>query len=207
MVNKSGFDNPLEGIDPIMEQAFTSIEEDSFKDEPASQPAVEKEPSKNKFSQLADELDLSSSSKSRSDFSSELDSVLDSDDTISNELGRETPQPKERVTQENNLDDMDMDISQVEFPDLAQDRLDGHKIEEGVFSNIPVRVSVELGRANLSLKDVYELTEGSIIELERLVGEPLDLVINDQVIAQGEVVAIDNKYGLRIKNLVSKLSQ
>ena len=51
--------------------------------------------------------------------------------------------------------------------------------------------------------EVYELTEGSIIELDRLVGEPLDLVVNGQIIAQGEVVAIDNNYGFRITNIVS----
>ena len=70
------------------------------------------------------------------------------------------------------------------------------------FSNIPVKISAELGRSQLSLKDVYDLSEGSIVELERLVGEPLDLVINGQAIAQGEVVAVDNKYGLRITNLI-----
>ncbi|MDA1353041.1 MAG: flagellar motor switch protein FliN [bacterium] len=94
-------------------------------------------------------------------------------------------------------------LNYVEFPDLQDAAIEGRKIEDGVLSSIPVKVSVELGRSHLSLQEVYELTEGSIIELERLVGEPLDLVINGQVIAQGEVVAIDNKYGLRIKNLTS----
>lgn len=94
-------------------------------------------------------------------------------------------------------------LNYVEFPDLQDAAIEGKKLEDGVLSSIPVKVSVELGRSHLSLQEVYELTEGSIIELERLVGEPLDLVINGQVIAQGEVVAIDNKYGLRIKNLTS----
>ena len=90
-------------------------------------------------------------------------------------------------------------ISQIEFPELSDEK--GSRLEEGLFSSIPVKISVELGRSNLTLKEVYELSEGSIIELNRLVGEPLDLVINGQVLAQGEVVAIDNKYGLRIKTL------
>lgn len=62
---------------------------------------------------------------------------------------------------------------------------------------------MELGRSHVSLKEVFELSEGSIIELERLVGEPLDLVVNGQVVAQGEVVAIDNNYGLRVTNVIS----
>ena len=60
-----------------------------------------------------------------------------------------------------------------------------------------------MGRSRVSLKEVFELTEGSIIELERLVGEPLDLVVNGQIIAQGEVVAIDNNYGFRVTNIIS----
>jgi flagellar motor switch protein FliN len=100
-------------------------------------------------------------------------------------------------------EDSGPDLSFVEFPDLQGSAIAGQKLEDDVLSHIPVKVSVELGRSHLSLQEVYELTEGSIIELERLVGEPLDLVINGQIIAQGEVVAIDNKYGLRVKTLLS----
>ena len=67
-------------------------------------------------------------------------------------------------------------------------------------------VSVELGRSQISLKEVLDLSEGSIVELQRLVGEPLDLVVNGQIIAQGEVVAIDNNYGLRITNVIARSS-
>ena len=56
----------------------------------------------------------------------------------------------------------------------------------------------------ISLREIFELTEGSIIELDRLVGEPLDLVVNGQIVAQGEVVAIDNNFGLRIKSILSQ---
>jgi flagellar motor switch protein FliN len=97
-------------------------------------------------------------------------------------------------------------VSEVQFPTLNSDDV-GKKVEEDVFSNIPVRLSVELGRSQISLKEVFELTEGSIIELERLVGEPLDLVVNGQVIAQGEVVAIDNNYGFRVTNIVSSVKK
>lgn len=93
-------------------------------------------------------------------------------------------------------------VSNVEFPEL-EESYEGKKLEKGVFSNIPVQVSVELGRSTISLKEIYDLSEGSIIELDRLVGEPLDLVINGQTIAQGEVVAIDNNFGLRIKSIVA----
>lgn len=94
-------------------------------------------------------------------------------------------------------------VSDVQFPTLSDDDTTGRRVEADVFSSIPVSVSVELGRSRISLKEVFELSEGSIIELERMVGEPLDLVVNGQVVAQGEVVAIDNNYGLRVTHIVS----
>tara|TARA_A100001015_G_scaffold309446_1_gene408929 strand:+ start:942 stop:1412 length:471 start_codon:yes stop_codon:yes gene_type:complete len=96
----------------------------------------------------------------------------------------------------------DITISDVQFPELSK-KESGQPLGLDIYSNIPVNLSVELGRSEISLKEVYELTEGSIIELDRLVGEPLDLVVNGQIIAQGEVVAIDNNYGFRITNIVS----
>ena len=98
-------------------------------------------------------------------------------------------------------------IANIEFPEIPTPQNPGPVLEEGIFNDIPIKVSVELGRSQLSLKETYELAEGSIIELERLVGEPLDLVVNGQVIAQGEVVAIDNKYGLRIKTILANTTQ
>ncbi|MBU0630546.1 MAG: flagellar motor switch protein FliN [Candidatus Margulisbacteria bacterium] len=70
--------------------------------------------------------------------------------------------------------------------------------------DIPIGVTVELGNAELSLKEILELSEGSIIELNRLAGEPLDLKVGGQLVAQGEVVAVDDCYGLRITNVVMK---
>lgn len=95
-------------------------------------------------------------------------------------------------------------VSNIEFPELTSQSQSGATMAADIFSNIPVNVSVELGRSHVSLKEVYELSEGSIIELDRLVGEPLDLVVNGQTIAQGEVVAIDNNYGLRVTSINAK---
>lgn len=95
-------------------------------------------------------------------------------------------------------------VSQIQFPVFDEPVL-GKKVEEDIFGNIPVNVAVELGRSEMSLKEIYELTEGSIIELERLVGEPLDLIVNGQIVAQGEVVAVDNNYGLRLTNITAKV--
>ena len=68
--------------------------------------------------------------------------------------------------------------------------------------DVDVRLSVELGRAEMTLKDVLDLGEESIVMLDRLTDEPLDVMINGKVIAKGEVVAEGNRFGLRILHLV-----
>lgn len=94
-----------------------------------------------------------------------------------------------------------MDLKRIQFPELTElDR--GGKVQDKTLGDIPIEVSVELGRTHMSLKEVLELKEGSIIELDRLAGEPLDLKVSGQLVAQGEVVAIDDYYGLRITNVL-----
>jgi len=69
--------------------------------------------------------------------------------------------------------------------------------------DIPIEVNIELGKTELSIRRVLEIGPGSIIELDRTAGEPVDLVVNDKIIARGEVVVIDENFGIRITNLVS----
>lgn len=96
-----------------------------------------------------------------------------------------------------------MEVKNVKFPEFGEEEK-GAKIEQKSLKDIPVKATVELGQAEFSLKEILELSEGSIIELNRLAGEPLDLKVGGQLIAQGEVVAIDDYYGLRITNVVIK---
>lgn len=69
--------------------------------------------------------------------------------------------------------------------------------------NIPVQVSLELGRAKMDLRDLLQLGQGSVIELERMIDEPLDVLVNGALIARGEVVVVDNKFGIRLTDIVS----
>jgi flagellar motor switch protein FliN/FliY len=97
-----------------------------------------------------------------------------------------------------------MDLKKIQFPELAEMEKGG-KFQERTLGDIPVEVTVELGRTHMNLKEILELREGSIIELDRLAGEPLDLKVSGQLVAQGEVIAVDDYYGLRITNvLISK---
>ncbi|MFM7567736.1 MAG: flagellar motor switch protein FliN, partial [Betaproteobacteria bacterium] len=71
-----------------------------------------------------------------------------------------------------------------------------------VAQNVPVTISVEVGRAVLKIRDLIRLTQGSVVELDRMAGEPLDLLVNNTVVAQGEVVLVNERYGIRLTRVV-----
>ncbi len=78
----------------------------------------------------------------------------------------------------------------------------GVQIDVEVVQNVPVTISVEVGRAILKIRDLIRLTQGSVVELDRLAGEPLDLLVNNTVVAQGEVVLVNERYGIRLTRVV-----
>ena len=96
-----------------------------------------------------------------------------------------------------------MEVKNVKFPEFGEGPK-GEQVRQDLLGDIPVQATVELGQTELSLKEILELAEGSIVELNRLAGEPLDLKVGGQLVAQGEVVAVDDFYGLRITNVVRK---
>jgi flagellar motor switch protein FliN len=97
-----------------------------------------------------------------------------------------------------------VDVSQASFPDVGRERI----INEGrgnfqMLAEVELNVTVELGRRNIPLSDVLRLTTGSVIELEKLVGEPLEIYANGRLIAEGEAVVIDEQFGIRVTNLAA----
>ncbi|MBM3283050.1 flagellar motor switch protein FliN [Candidatus Gottesmanbacteria bacterium] len=68
--------------------------------------------------------------------------------------------------------------------------------------DIPLAVSVEIGRARIAIKDLIQLGPSSVIELDKAIGEPLDLLVNDKLIAKGEVVIFDENFGIRITDII-----
>jgi flagellar motor switch protein FliN/FliY len=75
-------------------------------------------------------------------------------------------------------------------------------INPDVLENIPVTLSIEVGRAVIKIRDLMRLTQGSVVELDRIAGEPLDLLVNNTVVAQGEVVLVNDRYGIRLTRVV-----
>jgi len=69
--------------------------------------------------------------------------------------------------------------------------------------DIPVNLSVELGRTKIQIRNLLQLAQGSVVELERLAGEPMDVLVNGYLIAQGEVVLVNDKFGIRLTDIIS----
>lgn len=70
--------------------------------------------------------------------------------------------------------------------------------------DIPVSVSVEIGRAKMSIRNLLQLSQGGIVALDRLAGDPMDVLVNGTLVAHGEVVIVNDKFGIRLTDIVSK---
>lgn len=81
--------------------------------------------------------------------------------------------------------------------DISTRRLD-------LLLDVPLDVTVELGRSRMTIQDLLALTPGSVVELDKVAGEPLDIVVNDRLIARGEAVVVNDKFGIRITDIISK---
>jgi flagellar motor switch protein FliN len=91
-----------------------------------------------------------------------------------------------------------MSVEKVDEP-LVQDT--SRNID--LLLDVSMRVTVELGRTRMLLSQILELQHGSVVELDRLAGDPVDIFVNDCMIARGEVVIVDDKFGVRITEMVS----
>lgn len=73
--------------------------------------------------------------------------------------------------------------------------------------DIPVTISMEVGRSNISIRNLLQLNQGSVVELDRVAGEPLDVLVNGTLIAHGEVVVVNDKFGIRLTDVISQLER
>ena len=89
------------------------------------------------------------------------------------------------------------------FQQLGGGDVSGTLQDIDLIMDIPVKLTVELGRTRMTIKELLRLTQGSVVSLEGLAGEPLDILINGYLIAQGEVVVVADKYGVRITDIIT----
>lgn len=92
---------------------------------------------------------------------------------------------------------MNTDQNQNQKDEVSTRRLD-------LLLDVPLDVTVELGRSRMTIQDLLGLTPGSVVELDKVAGEPLDIVVNDRLIARGEAVVVNDKFGIRITDIISK---
>lgn len=96
------------------------------------------------------------------------------------------------------------EIDAASFDALKSSRGTGKgKVDLDVLLDVPVTLQLEIGRAKVSIRNLLSYTQGSVIEMDRLAGEPLDLLVNGTLIAHGEVVVINDKFGVRLTDVVS----
>ena len=86
----------------------------------------------------------------------------------------------------------------------VDESFEGISMDSDLLKNIPVTITVEVGRTTLQIKELMRLTQGSVVELDRLAGEALDLLVNNTLVAQGEVVLVNERYGIRLNQIVPK---
>ena len=90
----------------------------------------------------------------------------------------------------------------VQFEEIVQQRVEGVKEQISLIQDVPLEVVVELGRTNKSIKEILEFSPGVVIELNKMAGEPIDILINNKFVAKGEVVVIDENFGIRITEII-----
>ena len=96
------------------------------------------------------------------------------------------------------------DVAKVEAQTL-NDQASGSQndVNLDVILDIPVTIAMEIGRTRISIRNLLQLNQGSVIELDRLAGEPMDVLVNGTLVAHGEVVVVNEKFGIRLTDVIS----
>lgn len=125
------------------------------------------------------------------------------DDDLEEALA-EQKQAKQAADQKSDLKDTPV-YKPADFQDLEADPANkpNENTNLDMILDIPVSISLEIGRAKISIRNLMQLNQGSVVELDRLAGEPLDVLVNGTLIAHGEVVMVNEKFGIRLTDVIS----
>ena len=97
----------------------------------------------------------------------------------------------------------EQEVQQPDFEDLKEETSEAVSREIDFLLDIPVQITVQLGTARMLIKDLLQLGQGSVVELEKLAGEPMEILANTRLIARGEVVVVNEKFGVRLTDIIS----
>ena len=89
------------------------------------------------------------------------------------------------------------------FEELKDESASTGNVNMDAILDVPVTISMEIGRTKINIRNLLQLNQGSVVELDRLAGEPMDVLVNGTLIAQGEVVVVNEKFGLRLTDIIS----
>jgi len=90
------------------------------------------------------------------------------------------------------------------FEELKADQnAQGKSRDMDFLLDIPLEISVELGRTRMLIKDLLQLAQGSVVELDKVAGEPMEILVNEKLVARGEVVVVNEKFGVRLTDIIS----
>ena len=173
---------------------------------------------------VGDLIDSSFKQISKLDFANRLVSRLTENDngllakdwSINDDIVSDVKKEKERVKPEKERGEIpvsyggniakseEVNVKRAQFPDFDQ----GSSVAPlpqnmALIQDVPLQVTVRLGKTRMSIKEILELGEGSIVELDKLAGEPVDLLVNGKLVAKGEIVVIDENFGFRVKDIIS----
>jgi len=95
------------------------------------------------------------------------------------------------------------DAQAADFQSLQPENNSSGDIKLDAILDVPVTIAMEIGRTRINIRNLLQLNQGSVIELDRLAGEPMDVLVNGTLIAQGEVVVVNEKFGIRLTDIVS----
>ena len=109
---------------------------------------------------------------------------------------------KETIPQEDSLEE-----KVDEAVESRNEQEETEKYDLGFVLDIPLELSVEFGKVKIVINDLIQLGQGSIIELNKSVGDPLEIYINGKLIARGEVVVVDDKFGIRVTDIISPIER
>lgn len=101
------------------------------------------------------------------------------------------------------LEEQTSEAASVDFDELLDESVPVSDPKLDVILDIPVTLSMEVGNTDISIRNLLQLSQGSVVELDRVAGEPLDVMVNGTLIAHGEVVVVNDRYGIRLTDVIS----
>ncbi|HAR64514.1 MAG: flagellar motor switch protein FliN [Candidatus Margulisiibacteriota bacterium] len=134
----------------------------------------------------------------------EIDALLSGDSPVSSSPSRTD---NSRNAAQSKPIKQDTRAQSMQFSSFDRQSAYQGKNDIGMILDVPMELTVELGRTTMYIKDILDLGPGSVVEINRLAGEPIELLVNGKVIAKGEVVVIDEKFGLRITELLNPTNE